>query len=146
MSLRDEIHRLADELPDEKLEPAKRTLSLLLTPPTPPQLAELRRRSEEYRKRVEERFQQTRKPGTIGGLAGSGIGFGSSSSNSFCYWDDKALVYQTLRYFSGQQIEQMERIAISENGSQLLYELELSTGGRTLRIQEAFPREHEQPS
>ncbi|HLO00694.1 MAG TPA: hypothetical protein VK208_19710, partial [Pyrinomonadaceae bacterium] len=57
----------------------------------------------------------------------------------FHYWDDKALVYQTMRYFSGQQFEEMERLAVSEDGTQLLYEQEATSGGKTFRRQEAFP-------
>jgi hypothetical protein len=146
MSTRDDVHRLVDQLPDEKLvEHVQMMLSALLNPrPTPPQVAEMRARGQEWRKRVEEPFRQTRKPGTISGMGGGGgFGFdterGSFGSHSFHYWDDKALVYQTMRYSSGQQVEQMERLAISEDGTQLLYEQEIASGGRTVRREEAFP-------
>lgn len=145
MSARDDVHRIVDQLPDEKLEQVQMMLSAVLNPrPTPPQVAEMRERGQEWRRRVEERFRETRKPGTISGMGGGG-GFsfdterGSFGNHSFQYWDDKALVYQSLRFFYGQQVEQMERLAISENGSQLLYEQEIASGGRTLRREEAFP-------
>ncbi len=145
MSTRDDIHRLVDQLPDGNLEQVQMMLSAIMNPrPTPPQVAEARARGQEWRKRVEERFRQTRKPGTISGMGGGGgIGFdagrGSFGNHSFHYWDDKALVYQTIRYFSGQEFEEMERLAVSEDGTQLLYEQEATSGGKTVRHQEAFP-------
>src|SRR5436190_18274423 len=128
MSTREDVHRIVDQLPDERLEHVQMMLSAVLNPhPTPPQVTEMRARGQEWRRRVEERFTQTRKPGTISGMGGGGgFGFdserGSFGSHSFHYWDDKAVVYQTMRFFSGHQIEQMERLAISADGSQLLYE------------------------
>jgi hypothetical protein len=145
MITRDDIHRLVDQLPNEKLAHVQLMLSAVLNPPpTPPQAAEMRKRGHEYRKKVEERFRQTRKPGTISGMGGGGrfsfdTEHGSFGSHSFHYWDDKALVYQTMRYFSGQEFEHMERLAISEDGTQLLYEQEVASGGRTVRHEEAFP-------
>ncbi len=53
--------------------------------------------------------------------------------------NDGALVSGFAGFFSGQEFEQMERMAISDDGRQLLYEQELSSGGRTVRCEEAFP-------
>ena len=145
MSTRDDVHRIIDQLPNEKLKHVQMMLSAVLNPqPRPPQVTEMRARGQEWRKRVEERFTQTRKPGTISGMGGGGgIGFdserGSFGSYSFHYWDDKALVYQTMRCFSGRDLEQMERLAISDDGSQLIYEQEIASGGRTVRREEVFP-------
>ena len=145
MSTREDSHHLIDQLPENKLEHARLMLSALLKPPpTPPEVVAMRERSNEYRKRVQERFRETRKPGTVSGMGGSGgIGFnnehGSFGSTSFHYWDEKALVYQTLRYFSGQEFEQMERMSTSEDKTQVLYVQEITSGGRTVRREEAFP-------
>ena len=150
MSSREELHRLIDQLPDEKLDQVEMMLSSTLNPrPKHPEMEEMHKRAREYRTRVEEQFRRTRKPGTISGMGGGagGGGFssvdkdgGAFSSHSFHYWDDKAIIYQTMRYFSGQQLEQMERLAVSEDGTQLLYEQEITSGGRTARRQEAFPK------
>jgi hypothetical protein len=145
MSTREDIYRLVEQLPEDKFEHAERMLSFIINPPpTSPQLAELRKRGDEYKKRVEERYRETRKPGTISGMGGGGqFGFhpehGSFGSHSFHYWDDKALVYQTMRHFSGQEVEQMERLSFSEDGKQLRYQQELSSGGHTVRHEETFP-------
>ena len=153
MSSREDLHSLVDQLPEERLDHVGMMLSSILNPrPNPPEMEELHKRAREYRTRVEEQFRKTRKPRTISGMGGGGGdgggGFfsvnkdrGAFSSHSFHYWDDKAIVYQTMRYFSGQQIEQMERLSVSEDGQQLLYEQEISSGGRTARRQEAFPKE-----
>jgi len=148
MSSHEDLHRLVDQLPEEKVESVRVLLSSVLHPkPRHPQYDGLHARAQEYRKRVEEKFKETKKSGTICGIGGGGGGGFSSvtkdgsaySSHSFHYWDNKAIVFQTMRYFSGQQFEQMERLAVSEDGAELLYEQEISSGGRTARRQEAFP-------
>ena len=92
---------------------------------------------------VERRFHETRKPGTISALIGGGSVFpreGKAHSNhAFHYWDDKALVNQTLRVFEGQELESMERILLSNDRKMLVYEQELSSGGLTISHQERFP-------
>ncbi len=62
-----------------------------------------------------------------------------NGNHSFHYWDDKALVHQTLRIFGGQELEIMERTWRSEDGATLVYEQELSSGGLTKRHEERFP-------
>ena len=92
---------------------------------------------------VERRFRETRKPGTISTLIGGGNVFPregkAHSSHAFHYWDDKALVHQTLRVFEGQELEAMERISLSDDRTMLVYEQELSSGGLTKKHEERFP-------
>jgi hypothetical protein len=51
---------------------------------------------------------------------------------SFSYWDEKALVHQTLQSFDGQELEIMERLSISPQRTKLSCVLELSSGGLTV--------------
>jgi hypothetical protein len=89
---------------------------------------------------VERQFREARKPGTISTLIGGGNVFpgeGKSYGNhSFHYWDEKALVNQTLRVFEGQELQ---RILLSNDRTMLVYEQELSSGGLTKRHEERFP-------
>jgi len=153
MATRDEVRALLDRLPEDKLDNANLFLNGLLRPRPAPS-AEIERARElthQYRRMVERKFRETRKPGTISSLFGGGSIFPKQGqgygSHAFHYWDDKALVHQTLRIFEGQELEIMERISLSEDGSTLQYEQELSSGGLTRRRQEEFPfhNSHDQP-
>lgn len=103
----------------------------------------MQRRSREYKNLVEQRFRETRKPGTIGGMVGGGsMGMHEGSPfsrQSFSYWDEKALVHQTLQSFDGQELEIMQRLSISTERKKLSCVLELSSGGRTVNYTEEFP-------
>jgi hypothetical protein len=59
--------------------------------------------------------------------------------HEFSYWDEKALVQQTLQSFDGHEVEIMERFSISDDRTKLSCLLELSSGGRTVRHSEDFP-------
>jgi hypothetical protein len=65
----------------------------------------------------EQRFRETRKPGTIGAMGGGGsMGMHEGTPfgrQGFSYWDEKALVHQTVQSFDGQELEIMERLSIS---------------------------------
>jgi hypothetical protein len=144
MAIRDELHSLLDELPEDKLQAARPFLAGLLRPRTPtPEAERAQQLTQQYKKMVEQRFRETRKPGTISTLFGGGSVFpreGKEYSNhAFHYWDDNALVHQLLRVFEGQELEIMERISRSEDGASLVYEQELSSGGLTKRHEERFP-------
>lgn len=144
MALRDELHSLLDQLPEDKLRDARPFLDGLLRPRAPsPEIEHARQLTHQYKKMVEQRFRETRKPGTISTLVGGGNVFprkGKEYGNhSFHYWDDKALVHQTLRIFEGQELEIMERTSRSQDGATLVYEQELSSGGLTKRHEERFP-------
>ena len=112
------------------------------TPPSP-EIEHARQLTHEYKKMVERRFRETRKPGTISTLIGGGNVFpreGKAYGNhAFHYWDDRALVHQTLRVFEGQELEAMERISLSDDRTMLVYEQELSSGGLTKKHEERFP-------
>jgi hypothetical protein len=103
----------------------------------------MQRKGQEYKKLVMQRFRETRKPGTIslgcgGGFSGmhEGTPFGR---HSFVYWDDKALVHQTLQSFDGQSVELMNRLAFSEDQTKLSFSLEVSSGGKRMRYEDEFP-------
>jgi hypothetical protein len=59
--------------------------------------------------------------------------------HGFSYWDENALVHQTLQSFDGQELEIMERLSISPDRTKLSCVLELSSGGRTVNYAEEFP-------
>ena len=103
----------------------------------------MQRRSQEYKERVEQRFRETRKPGTIGGMAGGGsTGMHQGTPfgrHGFSYWDEKALVNQSLQSFNGQELEIMERLSLSPDHTKLFCVLELSSGGRTVNFTQEFP-------
>ena len=144
MAIRDELHSLLDQLSEDQLRNARPFLAGRLRPRTPsPEIEQARQWTHEYKKMVERRFRETRKPGTISMLIGGGNVSprqGKSYGNhAFHYWDDKALVHQTLRVFEGQELESMERISLSDDRTALVYEHELSSAGLTKRHEERFP-------
>lgn len=145
MQTRDELKTLIDQLPESSLEVVRSTINYHLNPPPPPspEIERMRQRGQAYRREVERRFRETLKPATIGAFvsggswgAHEGIPFGR---NSFNYWEDKALVQQSLQSFNGQDVEIMERYALSEDGTKLVCIIELSSGGRTVRHEDEFP-------
>lgn len=151
MPSRDELKAMIDQLPESSIEQVHALLNFHVNPPPPPppEMERMRRRGQEFKKMVEQRFRETLKPGTgacggrIGGMSGGsfsamheGTGF---AINSFHYWDNNALVKQTLQSFDGQDIEIMERFAVSPDRKQLLFTIELATGGQTIRYEDEFP-------
>jgi hypothetical protein len=144
MISRDDLKALVDQLPECSLEMVRTMLEHNVNPPPPrPEIEHMRQRSRAYRDRVEQRFRETRKPGTIGGMGGGGH-FGehegvSFGRQGFHYWDDKALVHQSLQNFDGQEIELMERLSFSPDRTKLQCSLEIACGGRTVNYTEEFP-------
>ena len=150
MADREQLKSLIDQLPDASLEMVRTMMNLHIhpPPPPPPEVEQMLRRGQEYRKRVEQQFNETLKPGTLGGR-GSGGGGGRFSGvhegmpyayNSFHYWDGNALVRQTLQSFDTQDIEIMQRFSFTADGTEFECVVELSSGGRTVRHEERFPR------
>jgi hypothetical protein len=112
-------------------------------PPPHPEIERMQQRSRAYKDHVEQRFRETRKPGTIVGMGGGahsgeheGVSFGRQE---FHYWDEKALVHQSLQNFDGQEIELMERVSFSSDRTKLQCFLEIASGGRTVNYTEEFP-------
>jgi hypothetical protein len=152
MVTREELKALIDQLPEPEIEMVRQMLEQLIHPPPPsrPEVERMRQRSRAYKNLVEQRFQETHRPATIGGMGGSGGGIGGSGlfgehegtpfgRNEFHYWDDKALVHQSLANFDGQAIELMERLSLSPDRTKLHCSLEISSGGRTVNYTEEFP-------
>ena len=91
--------------------------------PPNPEIERMHQRSREYSSIVRRRFLETAKPGTIGTMGGTGhigthegVPFGRQG---FQYWDEKALVHQSLQSFDGQEIEVMERLSFSPDRTKL---------------------------
>jgi hypothetical protein len=144
MASREELKALIDQLPESRLEPVRNMLEHHVHPPPPrPEIERMQQRSRDYKNRVEQRFRETRKPGTIGGMTGGGsMGMREGvpyGRQGFSYWDDKALVHQTLQSFDGFELEIMERLSISPDRRKLSCVLELSSGGHTVSHTEEFP-------
>jgi hypothetical protein len=146
MANRDELHQLVEEVPENRVEQVLMMLRHHVHPPeVRPEIEQSRRQLEEFRRQVEGQFRATRKPGTISSMGGSGfVGRaphgGGFSNKSFHYWDDRAIVYQSLRSYSDQIMESMERLSTTPDDSAFVYEVELSSGGRIVRYREEFPR------
>jgi len=103
----------------------------------------MHQRGQDYRNKILQRFRETRRPGTLG--TGGGTGFSDMHEgrpfgrHGMHYWDDKALVHQTLQTFDGHEIEVMERLSFSPDRTALICALEITSGGRTVRYQDLFP-------
>ena len=146
MISRDELKLLIDRVPEDRVDAVRDMLDFHINPPQPdPEVERMLKRKHEYRERVERRFRETRKPGTIGGGGAGGGGIVGVREGipfgrySFGYWDEGALVQQTLQSFDGQDIEIMERFSISPDRGKFLCRLELSSGGQTVRHSDEFP-------
>lgn len=145
MPNREVLKELIDQLPEDRLAGIETILWHHLNPPQPsPEIEAMQRRSHTYREQVLRRFQETGRPGTcgIGSMSGSG-GFGEHEGmrfgrQGFQYWDNKALVHQSMHYFDGHEIEIMERLSISED-RELCCAIEMSSGGKTVRYSDEFP-------
>ena len=148
MDSRDELKALIDQLPEASLEMVHMMLNHHINPPPLiPEIERMRQRSGNYQRLVHQRFRETGKPGTLrsgggGGFLGmhEGTPFGRQG---FHYWDEKALVHQTLQFFDGQEIEIMERLSFSVDRTTLVCDLEISSGSRTVRHQDLFPFEQQ---
>lgn len=144
MASRDELKALIDQLPESRLEMAHSLLNHRMNPPAPnAEIDRMRRRSDVYRKLVQQRFQETCKPGTIASMSGGGFlgahGDSPFGRQAFHYWDEKALVHQTLQFFDGHEIEIMERLSLSPDRTTLICAWEISSGGHTVHHEDAFP-------
>jgi hypothetical protein len=144
MASRDELKSLVDRVPEKRLEAVRDMLEFNINPPPPnPEIEHMRERGQQYRKLVEQRFRETRKPGTISILSGGGMtGMHKGTSfgrNGFHYWDGDALVHQSLQSFNGQEIEIMERLSMSADRSKLICRLELSSAGLIVEHSDEFP-------
>jgi hypothetical protein len=144
MPTRDELKALIDQLPDTCLGPIGGMLAYYVNPPPPiPEIEHREQHQPNYRRLIEKRFRETRKPGTIGSMGGTGfesmLGGVPFGRQGFHYWDEKALVHQSLQSFDGQEIEVMERLSFSDDRTKLICALEISSGGHTVQYQEEFP-------
>jgi hypothetical protein len=81
MASRDDLKALIDQLLEPRLKCFGRCSNTTSTPPPPrPEIEHMQRRSREYKNLVEQRFRETRKPGTIGGMGThEGTPFGRQS-------------------------------------------------------------------
>lgn len=147
MASRHELKALIDKLPESRLDIVRTLLNHHINPMPPPHPAieQMQRRSQDYRKLVERRFRETGKPGTIRGMGGSGFtGMHDETPfgrQGFHYWDNKALVYQTLQFLDSQEIEIMERLSFSADHKTLMCDFEISSGSRTVHHTDEFPME-----
>jgi hypothetical protein len=83
MAIRDELHFLVDQLPEDQLQNARPFLAGLLRPRTPsPEIEQPRQLTQQYKKMVEQRFRETRKPRTISALAGGEMCFHGKESST----------------------------------------------------------------
>ncbi len=146
MVSRDDLKALIDQLPESRLEAVGMMLHHHLNPPPElahPEIGRMRMRGQEFRKMVVQRFHETRKSRTISSGGGSGsLGVHEGTPygrNGFSYWDEKAMIHQTLQAFDGQDIEIMERLEISPDRTKLYCVLEISSGSQMVHYENEFP-------
>ena len=142
MATRDELKSLIDQLPESRLEMVREMLNHQINPPPPnPDIERMQERSRNYRTLIGQRFRETGKPGPlVGGGGFSAVHVGTAFEQlGFRYWDEKAFVHQSLQHFDGQEIEITERLSLSSDRATLICALELSSGGKTVRHEDAFP-------
>jgi hypothetical protein len=87
MATREELKALIDQLPESCIESVKKLLEHNVNPRRPdPEMERMHRRSQEYRRLVEEHFRQTQKPGTLGAMNVGGVSF---MHEGVCYADQR---------------------------------------------------------
>lgn len=142
MATRDELKSLLDQLPESRLKTVRTMLNHQINPPPPnPDTERMKQRHLNYRSLIQQRLRETGKSEPLmGGGGWSGMHEDPPSGRQEVhYWDDKTLVYQSLNHFDGQEIEIMERLSLSPDRATLICALELSSGGKTVRHEDAFP-------
>ncbi len=131
---RETLKSLVDRLPEQALEPAKRTLERLQTFPLvpPPRIAELQ-------KEMRDKARAALKPGfgSMGGGGGSWdadpqgrIRKGRYSSSRF---EDGAAVVETHHFRDGIEITVIERFRLSDDGKRLSYSQEINGPGQSVQ-------------
>jgi hypothetical protein len=144
---RDELHELIDTLTDEELLPAEMYLQMIIERRTEPRadremLAHFGERVREFEAEVDRRWHATRKSGHVSGLSGGGgLGFDQlgrvQGGYSYQFSDGDAAVTETLRVAANRELRSTVRLSVT--GEEVRYELELTGGGRVVRVAESFP-------
>src|SRR5262245_21281917 len=113
MPTRDDLHKLVDTLPEAAFDTAQQMLTRFQVwpPPRPPVRPEFQRFHEESRERQLERIEGKR--GFFSMTGGSHFDPNRGSGNaSSTFWEDDALVTETLCLHKGHQLRIKERIRI----------------------------------
>jgi hypothetical protein len=134
MPTREDLHKLVDSIPEGAMEAAHRVLSQLQVwpPPSPPDIASMRKRMEDRRMEMRQRMEERQKGrrGLISGFGGGGNydpARGTASSGTSGWEDENTFVAQTYRQHKGHELMVIERIRI--DGQHLIYKHEVQGPG-----------------
>jgi hypothetical protein len=118
MTLREELQRLVDTLPQGALENARQALQhFQIWPPQPPPELE---RMRQIRQEQMDRMRRSMQPGTMGGGGFGGTihpgGYGHSGHSRV---EGDTAVNETHHFYKGYELEVTERLRVADNGKAL---------------------------
>jgi hypothetical protein len=123
MSLRDELKALLDQLPEPYLPSVESVVQHLL-----------------MQNVAEDQLQVPTETGDLGGRDWSGVYHGVRfGGETFRQFDNGAIVERTLQFVGDHQLETVQRISFSSDGTKLLCSFTVSSGGQKYRHEDEFP-------
>jgi 8-hydroxy-5-deazaflavin:NADPH oxidoreductase len=142
---RNELHKLADVIPDAALPRALESLGKYKAwpPPQPQQpqgLEQLRKRAEQVMRQNLEAMRQRTRKGAVGGYSAAGSidrqGSGGYSSST---WEGDTFITFSVRSYRGIQMEVVQRLRFSDNKKRLVYIQEIKgPKGDEIRHEDEF--------
>ena len=154
MDNRARLHAMLDDLDDDEIIAAEAYLSSIMhrrhrPEMSKPELVRLEERRAEFERIAQshwrEAFQRAQQGRGIVSSFGGGGSFGSdfrgraTGKASFSYGDGADLVEETLRFVGGQEIEIVNRVGLSPDGTNLVYKHAVKSGGHTATWEDSFP-------
>ena len=151
---RADLHTILDNLDEEELFAAEMHLLGILQrrqplPSRRPQPEHLRERGEQFRKKVDRRWREAVSRRQGAGCMIAGIGGGGAFSIDLHGRPNGKMAYEynngaesfvdTLRFVAGQEVEINDIFALSADGTQLLYEQMIGSGGHSETRKAVFP-------
>jgi hypothetical protein len=154
MDYRARLHAMLDDLDDDEIIAAEAYLSSIVRrrhrrEMSTPELARLEERRAEFERTAESHWldaahRAKQEQGIVWSFGGGGS-FGSdfrgraTGKASFSYPDGADLVEETLRFFAGQEVEIVNRIRLSPDGANIIYQQSVRSGGHTATWKDSFP-------
>jgi len=155
MNTREQLHAMIDQFEEGELLAAEAYLLSVLHSRSRPEFnqqttARIKERTDRFQTSAEQHWQESVQRvkesgrGFVSGFGGGGgIGIDhqgrAEGTMSFHYRDGEGWVHETLRFFAGNEVEIIERFAMSDEGTELLYAQKVTCGGRVVERAETFP-------
>lgn len=156
MTTREELKSIIDHMNDDELLAASTHLLSVLSRHSRPRLRQgesdrLQQRAAEFGAAAEQHWCEASQQAKASGYSlMSGFGGGGSLGSvdhrgrasgkvEYSYWAGEASVTEKLLVFAAQEVEIVERVALSDEETELIYEQRVSSGGRTVNREERFP-------